>query len=151
MRAIGGNREAARLAGVPVNRVEVMVYVLMGLFTALGRPHHDGPHRLDAGDDRKRHGNPRDFGRHHWRDQPFGGRGTVYGSVLGALLLSMMTNALIIAGVDFFWQLVVMGGIVLIAVAISNLREQRIPALAHIIWRKPTGGADTKPAKGPAQ
>ena len=37
--SFGGNREAARLAGVPVNLVEVMVYVLMGLVTAL----HDDP------------------------------------------------------------------------------------------------------------
>ena len=36
VRAVGGNREAARLAGVPVNRVEVMVYALMGVVTALG-------------------------------------------------------------------------------------------------------------------
>ena len=60
----------------------------------------------------------------------FGGRGTIYGTVLGALLLSMMTNALVIAGVDYFWQLVVMGAIVVIAVAIGNLRERRVSVLA---------------------
>ena len=60
----------------------------------------------------------------------FGGRGTIYGTVLGALLLSMLTNALVIAGADYFWQLVVMGAIVLIAVAINNLREHRVSVLA---------------------
>jgi len=62
----------------------------------------------------------------------FGGRGTIYGTVAGAILLSMMTNALVIAGVDNFWQLVIMGIIVLFAVAINNLRERRIPVFATL-------------------
>ena len=45
---------------------------------------------------------------------------------MGAILLSMMTNALVIAGVDYFWQLFIMGIIVLIAVAINNFREGKI-------------------------
>lgn len=151
VRAIGGNREAARLAGVPVNRVEVMVYVLMGLFTALGGLIMMA--RIDS--TQATIGTAMEI---HvisaviiGGTSLFGGRGTVYGSVMGALLLAMMTNALIIAGVDFFWQLVVMGGIVLIAVAISNLREQRIPALAHFMRREPPGSADNEPAREPAQ
>ena len=130
VRAIGGNREAARLAGVPVNRIELMVYALMGLITALGGLIMIA--RIDStqatiGTSMEIHviaaviiGGT----------SLFGGRGTVYGTVLGALLLSMMTNALVIAGVDYFWQLVVMGAIVLIAVAINNLREHRVSVLA---------------------
>ena len=146
VRAIGGNREAARLAGVPVNQIEVMVYVLMGLFTALGGLIMMA--RIDS--TQATIGNAMEI---HvisaviiGGTSLFGGRGTIYGTVMGALLLSMMTNALILAGVDFFWQLVVMGGIVLIAVAISNLREQRIPALAHFMRREPSGGAASSPA-----
>ncbi len=56
----------------------------------------------------------------------FGGRGSIYGTFIGAILLSMMTNALVIAGVDYFWQLFIMGLIVLIAVAINNFREGKI-------------------------
>ena len=55
----------------------------------------------------------------------FGGKGTVYGTLVGAILLSMMTNALVIAGVDYFWQLFIMGIIVLIAVTINNIRDKR--------------------------
>ena len=130
VRAIGGNREAARLAGVPVNRIELMVYALMGLVTALGGLIMIT--RIDStqatiGTSMEIHviaaviiGGT----------SLFGGRGTIYGTVLGAVLLSMMTNALVIAGVDYFWQLVVMGAIVLIAVAINNLREHRVSVLA---------------------
>ena len=56
----------------------------------------------------------------------FGGKGSIYGSLLGAILLSMLNNALVIAGVEFFWQLVAIGVIVIIAVTVNNLRENRI-------------------------
>ena len=56
----------------------------------------------------------------------FGGKGSIYGSVAGAVLLSMVANALVIGGADFFWQLVITGIIVLFAVLIGNLREGRI-------------------------
>ncbi len=135
VRAIGGNREAARLAGVPVNVIEVLVYVLMGLVTALGGLIMIA--RIDS--TQATIGTAMEI---HviaaviiGGTSLFGGSGTVYGTVLGALLLSMMTNALVIAGVDYFWQLVVMGVIVLIAVAIGNLRERRIPSLSQVLRR----------------
>lgn len=135
VRAIGGNREAARLAGVPVNLIEILVYALMGLVTAIGGLIMIA--RIDStqatiGTGMEIHiiaaviiGGT----------SLFGGRGTIYGTVLGAILLSMMTNALVIAGVDNFWQLVVMGIIVLLAVAINNLRESRIPVLSSLTRR----------------
>lgn len=135
VRAIGGNREAARLAGVPVNLIEILVYALMGLVTAIGGLIMIA--RIDStqatiGTGIEIHiiaaviiGGT----------SLFGGRGTIYGTVLGAILLSMMTNALVIAGVDYFWQLVVMGIIVLLAVAINNLRESRIPVLSSFTRR----------------
>lgn len=129
VRAIGGNREAARLAGVPVNLIEILVYGLMGLVTALGGLIMIA--RIDS--TQATIGTAMEI---HiiaaviiGGTSLFGGRGTIYGTVLGAILLAMMTNALVIAGVDHFWQLVIMGLIVLLAVAISNLRERRISVL----------------------
>ena len=121
---------------MPVNLVEVMVYVLMGLTTALGGLIMIA--RIDS--TQATIGTALEI---HvisaviiGGTSLFGGRGTIYGSVMGAILLSMMTNALVIAGVDYFWQLVVMGTIVLMAVAISNMREDRIPGLAHFLRRE---------------
>ncbi|MDE0531752.1 MAG: ABC transporter permease [Albidovulum sp.] len=147
---IGGDREAARLAGVPVKRVEAMVYIFMGLFTALGglimmAQFNSTPPLLPTA-----------------MEIPviaisaviiggtslFGGRGTIYGTVMGALLLSMIKYALILAGVHFDWQLVVMGCIVLIAVAIGNLRERRRPMSANrsdLPPLEPTSRAPMKP------
>ena len=143
VRAIGGNREAARLAGVPVTRVEILVYVLMGLVAALGGLIMIA--RIDS--TQATIGTAMEI---HvisaviiGGTSLFGGRGTIYGSIMGAILLAMMTNALVIAGVDFFWQLVAMGGIVLVAVAISNVREQRIPLIAYFMRSSPAGAAPT--------
>lgn len=149
VRAVGGNREAARLAGVPVNRVEVMVYVLMGLATALG-----GLIMMTRIDSTQATiGTAMEI---HvisaviiGGTSLFGGRGTIYGAVMGALLLSMMTNALVIAGVDYFWQLVAMGSIVLIAVAIGNLRERRVPVLAFLLRRESAGSATDHQGRNP--
>lgn len=147
VRAIGGNREAARLAGVPVNLIEVLVYGLMGLLTALGGLIMIA--RIDS--TQATIGTAMEI---HvisaviiGGTSLFGGRGTIYGTVVGAILLSMMTNALVIAGVDYFWQLVVMGVIVLIAVAIGNLRERRIPTLAFFLRRGQGAGGGDQPRR----
>lgn len=149
VRAVGGNREAARLAGVPVNRVEVMVYVLMGLATALG-----GLIMMTRIDSTQATiGTAMEI---HvisaviiGGTSLFGGRGTIYGALMGALLLSMMTNALVIAGVDYFWQLVAMGSVVLIAVAIGNLRERRVPVLAFLLRRESVRSAADQQGRNP--
>jgi ribose transport system permease protein len=147
VRAIGGNREAARLAGVRVDLIEVAVYGMMGLVTALGGLIMIA--RIDS--TQATIGTAMEI---HvisaviiGGTSLFGGRGTIVGTVLGAILLSMMTNALVIAGVDYFWQLVIMGVIVLLAVAISNLRERRIPTLAFLLRRGQRAGPGDQPRR----
>lgn len=126
VRSIGGNREAARLAGINVKIVEILVYCFMGLCVALGGLIMIA--RIDStqatiGTSMEIHviaaviiGGT----------SLFGGKGTIFGTLLGAILLSMMTNALVIAGVDYFWQLFIMGIIVLIAVTINNFRDRKL-------------------------
>jgi len=146
VRAVGGNREAARLAGVRVNLIEVAVYSMMGVVTALGGlimiARIDSTQATIATAMEIHVISAVIIGG----TSLFGGRGTIVGTVLGAILLSMVTNALVIAGVDYFWQLVIMGAIVLLAVAISNLRERRIPTLAFFLRRgRAAGGAAQSP------
>ena len=140
VRAVGGNRESARLAGIGVQRIEVATYALMGFAVALGgllwMARIDGT-QATMGTAMEIHviasviiGGT----------SLFGGRGTIYGSLLGAILLSMLNNALVIAGVEFFWQLVAIGVIVIAAVTINNFRENRIA------WLGRPGGGRRKPA-----
>lgn len=125
-RAIGGNREAARLAGINVNRITVLVYMFMAFCVAIGGllwvARVDGT-QATIGVGMEIHviaaviiGGT----------SLFGGRGSIYGAVIGAILLAMLNNALVIAGADFFWQQVAIGIIVVVAVTVNNVRENRI-------------------------
>ena len=125
-RALGGNKEALRLTGVPVKRIECMVYGFMGFMVGLGGLIMIA--RIDS-----TQATIATASEIHviaaviiGGTSLFGGKGTIYGSVAGAILLSMVANALVIGGADFFWQLVVTGIIVLFAVMIGNLKEGRI-------------------------
>lgn len=57
----------------------------------------------------------------------FGGRGTVLGTVLGVFILVMIQNSLILMGIDTTWQRVVVGGMLIVAVAVTALRDRRAP------------------------
>lgn len=126
VRAIGGNREAARLAGVRVNRTEVAVYAFMGFAVATGgllwMARIDGT-QATLGTAMEIHIIAATI---IGGTSLFGGRGTIYGTLLGGILLTMLNNALVISGVEFFWQLVAIGCIVITAVTINNIRENRI-------------------------
>ncbi|MEM8852835.1 MAG: ABC transporter permease [Pseudomonadota bacterium] len=125
-RAVGGNREAARLAGIAVNRVEVLVYTFMGICVTIGgliwMARIDGT-QATLGTAMEIHVIAATI---IGGTSLFGGRGFIYGSLMGSILLTMLNNALVIAGVEFFWQLVAIGIIVVIAVTINNIRENRI-------------------------
>ncbi len=54
----------------------------------------------------------------------FGGRGSISGSFVGALILAIIGNIMVLIGVDFFWRLVATGFIIIIAVALNLWRER---------------------------
>ncbi len=54
----------------------------------------------------------------------FGGKGTVIGSIMGALMIGLINNGLILAGLEFSQQLIARGAIIILAVAISQNRKQ---------------------------
>jgi ribose transport system permease protein len=123
--AIGGDEESARLCGVAVKRVKLMAYALCGLLTGLagiilagrlgsGQPSVGVGYELVAIAAAVIGGN-----------SLTGGRGTVLGTLIGALILGVVNNALNLWGVASFWQTVVSGCIVLIAVLADTLRKRR--------------------------
>ena len=132
VRAVGGNTEAARLAGIRVNRVTIAVYCFMGFAVGLGgllwMARIDGT-QATLGTGMEIHVIAATI---IGGTSLFGGRGTLYGTILGGLLLN---NALVIAGVEFFWQLVAIGIIVISAVTINNIRENRIAWISDLRTR----------------
>jgi ribose/xylose/arabinose/galactoside ABC-type transport system permease subunit len=135
VRAVGGNTEAARLAGIGVNWVTIAVYCFMGFAVGLGgllwMARIDGT-QATLGTGMEIHVIAATI---IGGTSLFGGRGTLYGTILGGLLLTMLNNALVIAGVEFFWQLVAIGIIVISAVTINNIRENRIAWISDLRTR----------------
>jgi inositol transport system permease protein len=114
--AVGGNEEAARLAGVPIRAVKLTVYAIAGACAGLagillvGQLRSGGPdagllYELNAIAAAVIGG-----------ASLFGGIGTAWGALVGALMIGVLNNALDLLGVQSFWQEIVKGGIILLAV-----------------------------------
>ncbi len=120
--AIGGNEKAARLSGVPVTRVKVIVFCIAGLLAALAGIVHAG--QLNQGSPNDGFGYELDaiaavvIGG----TSLMGGRGSVVGTVAGALLLGVLNNFLGLHGVDPNVQLLVKGLVIVVAAGLQRLR-----------------------------
>jgi len=55
----------------------------------------------------------------------FGGRGRIFGTLIGALLIGVLSNGLVLLGVPIYTQLMIKGGVIILAVAIDTLRSKR--------------------------
>jgi ribose transport system permease protein len=114
--ALGSNEEAARLSGVSVVRWKIAVYTVCGLFAGLAgvliaarlnsaQPSLGQGYELDAIAAAVIGGTSLS-----------GGEGSILGTVIGAFIISTLTNGLLILSVPQEWQIVVTGGIVILAV-----------------------------------
>jgi fructose transport system permease protein len=125
--AAGDNLEAARLMGIKVNRVLLSVYVLAGLTygiaamllvarTELGDPNAgQTTENLDAITAVVLGGT-----------SLFGGRGTVIGTLIGAIVVGVFRNGLTLIGVEVVWQYFVTGILVILAVSVDQLTHRRL-------------------------
>ncbi|MPR00454.1 ABC transporter permease [Modestobacter sp. I12A-02628] len=124
MYAVGGNPEAARLSGLPVQRILVTVFALSGLFAALAGLLLAG--RLDSAQPQAAVGYELDaiaavvIGGASLA----GGVGRISGTVIGALVLVVIRNGLNLLNVTSFWQQVVIGLVIAIAVGFDVLRRR---------------------------
>jgi len=123
--AIGGNEEAARLSGIPVRRVLLFTYAFSGLAAALasmvltGRLNSAQPSagvmfELDAIAAVVVGGT-----------SLFGGRGGVFGTLVGALIIGVINNGMNLLNVPSFYQQIVKGGVILAALVIERLVSTR--------------------------
>ena len=124
--AVGGNEKAARLSGVPVIRVKIAVFAICGLLAALAGIVHAG--QLNQG-------SPND-GIGYELDaiaavviggtSLAGGRGSVVGTVAGALLLGVLNNILALNNIDSNIQLLIKGLVIVAAAALQRLRPASV-------------------------
>ncbi len=123
--ALGGNEEAARLAGVKVGQVKTLVYVISGMCAAVvgflylalfssGSPQTGtGSEMLNAIAAVVVGGT-----------SLMGGRGSIVGTFFGALLIGLLDNAMNLLGINSYLQLVVLGAVILLAVVVDELRKR---------------------------
>ena len=124
--AIGGDTNAARLSGVPVIRVKTLVYVIAGMAAGVAGV------LLAASS-----GSVAPFQGAGQNDLLIilaaviiggtaleGGRGTVVGTLVGILLLGIISNGLVLEDISSFWQPVVVGALLLIAIILDEVRRR---------------------------
>ena len=122
--AIGGNPEAARLSGVPVKRILLLVYTLCGALAGLGGIVLTS--QLSAGDPK--------FGLMYEREviaavvvggtSLMGGRGKVFGTLIGAFIIAVIKNGMNLTDVDPFNQKIVLGAVLMVAVLLDTLKRR---------------------------
>ncbi|UWU71712.1 ABC transporter permease subunit [Bradyrhizobium sp. NC92] len=123
--AVGGNESAARLAGIKVWAVLIFVYGISGLFAGLGGGMQAA--RLYAA-------NGLQLGQSYELDAItavilggtsfVGGIGSIWGTLVGALIIAVLSNGLILIGVSDIWQYVIKGLVIIGAVALDRYRLQ---------------------------
>lgn len=122
--AVGGNKEAARLAGININRVLSSVYIMSGALCAVsgillasrmnsGQPNAGLMYEMDAIAAVVVGGT-----------SLFGGRGTIVGTFLGAMLIGVLRNGLNLLNVNSYVQMVVLGIVILLAVLLDQMRKK---------------------------
>ena len=123
--AIGGNETAAKLSGIRINKVKITVYSLGAALAAIGgiivtsrldsaQPNAGMSYELDAIAAVVIGGTSLN-----------GGKGTIWGTVIGAVIIGVLNNGLVLLNVSPFWQQVVKGGVILLAVIIDKLGDKK--------------------------
>lgn len=126
--AVGGNREAARVSGINIDRTKIAVYVISGLlagtagFVLAGRL--NSANALMAGEDNLNSIAAVVIGGTNL----FGGEGGVFGSVVGALITGVLNNGLNLKDVSDFYQRIVQGSVIVIVVIFDQWRRRRFGA-----------------------
>ncbi len=124
--SMGSNEEATRISGVNVTRWKILVYTFAGAFTGVAgvliaarlnsaQPSLGMGYELQAIAAVVIGGTSLS-----------GGRGTLLGTVIGALIMSVLTNGIRIMSVPQEWQTVITGGVILLAVYADNLRRKKV-------------------------
>ncbi len=122
--AVGGNPEAARLAGIKTNSILISVYVICGVLSAVsgillasrmnsGQPNAGLMYELDVIAAVVVGGT-----------SLFGGRGTIIGTFIGAMLIAVLRNGLNLMNVGSYVQQIVVGVVILFAVMMDQLRQK---------------------------
>ena len=114
--AVGGNSDASKWSGIAVEKVKIIVYMVMGVLTSIagliitarlgsGQPSSGQNFEMDCITAAVVGGTSMS-----------GGRGKVFGTIVGVLLLTVLTNGMTLVGINTYWQQVLKGVIIVVSV-----------------------------------
>ncbi len=132
--AVGGNQRAARYSGVPVKRVTLLVYIISGFCASMAgliiaselqaaQPSIGTSYELNAIAATVLGGT-----------SLFGGKGTIGGAIIGAFVIGVLSDGMVLIGVPDFWQTIIRGAVIVLAVIVDQLQE-RIQARVALMRR----------------
>jgi erythritol transport system permease protein len=150
--ATGSNERAAQLSGVPVKRVQIRIYVLSGFCAAV----------VGILQVANISSSTADLGQFYELNAIAavviggaalsGGRGTVRGTIIGAFVIGFLANGLVIVGVSPFWQQVITGAVIILAVAVDQIQQmiQRRRSARRAVSNAKAAGRDATPSATPS-
>lgn len=140
--AVGGNERAAALSGARVKSTRLKVYMISGALSALAGIVVAA--QLDAAEPAAGTGYELNAiaAAVLGGTSLMGGKGTISGSVVGALVIAVLVDGLVLRGVSDFWQMIITGVVIVIAVAIDQVQFNP----GAIARRGPPGGDKKKTA-----
>jgi ribose/xylose/arabinose/galactoside ABC-type transport system permease subunit len=119
MRAVGGSKNAARASGINEKRVKVVAFVLLGLLSAVA-----GLLNISfLGNVQGTTGQGMELNSIAaviiGGTSLAGGQGTVIGTIIGVLIMGVLNNGIILLGISPFWQMTIVGVVIVVAVALD--------------------------------
>ncbi|HIE4393039.1 TPA: ABC transporter permease, partial [Serratia liquefaciens] len=135
--AVGGNADAARLSGISIPRITLLVYAISGLCAACGGLIYGS--RLMTGYPTAGRGDELFFsiaGAVVGGVSLFGGTGSLIGAMIGAMLIASISNLMNVLNVSAYWQPLVIGLIILFGVTFDTLRTSKKIVIPWLKVRK---------------
>ena len=123
--AIGGNQAAARLVGISVEKIKVSVYAISGMLASLAGMLFAS--RVNAGQPTTGAAwlMPTITAAIIGGTSLSGGEGTIVGTILGAIFMGILANGIVLLDISAYWERVIIGAVVLIAVIMDILRSRK--------------------------
>jgi len=123
--AVGGNEQATALSGISTGRVKILVYTLCGFLTAIGGLLMTA--RLGVAAPTAALGYELDIiaAVVIGGTSLMGGEGTILGVLIGAAIMQVLRNGLVLLGFPAYWQPVAIGLVIIIAIVLDQLRKRR--------------------------
>lgn len=129
--AVGGNEQAARLSGVRVNKIKLLCYMISGFCASIvgliitsqlvaAHPATGEAFEMNAIAAVVLGGT-----------SLAGGKGTIAGTLIGAFVIGVLNNGLVLMGVTTFWQTVIKGFVIVLAVVVDQLQQRAQKQAVH--------------------